>query len=275
MQKNPIRFGEILELLASTYGNNYSLTNHTQNVYRVKRDGFAPYSVHPGEDVPFGSSLILETIGGLGRSSRLRIKKYYDGELGEVPIPEPPFFINLAQLLIMLDDKGTPLTRLDSSEPIVFRGIEVEGAPYKIAGWMELWILYMQDYGNHRRDWSEFIQAHYRHREGISYAQPKTALAERLFAAMQRMECVTAAEFAATLYGDDDHPLVPNATETIQRIIDGLPLTLNDDHTGIISLIGATLDESKGDLHGNARTIVLMSKTPIEDQSSPLDQIKS
>jgi len=275
MPTKPITFREILELLSSKYGNRYSLPNRTNTTYSVKRPGSPVESIPPGGDVPLGSSLILETLFGLGRSSRNNIKKYYEGKLDRMPIPDPPFFINLAQCLIMLEEEGTPLTRPGDDRPIVFRGIHVDDESYRIPGWMELWVLYMQNYGDPRHSWTDFVKGYYRHKQGISYAQPQTALAERLFAAMQRTECITAEEFAVTLYGDADHPLVSDATGIVQKIIDGLPLTLKDDHTGIISLIGATLDESKGDLQGNARTIVLMSKTPIEDQSSPLDQIKS
>jgi hypothetical protein len=269
MARNPVTFREILELLSSDYASRYSLPNYTESAYHVKPTGKRPEAIHPGQEVPLGTSMILETLFNLPRTSRLNIRKFYEGKSEAIPYPDPPFFINLAQLLIMLDEVGTPLTRKGENEPIVFRGGQFEGL--KIESWMQLWALYMQDYSHPRFHWSDFVRAFYRKRQGLNFelAEPKTALSERLFVAMCEANCVTSREFALYVVGEESSDLL-YVEMIIQKIIDGQPLTLDIDKTSILGLIANNLAEDKSDpLYNKSKILVEMSQIPL--QTAPRD----
>jgi hypothetical protein len=246
---NPLTFREIFYLLTSDAAQKYQLTNWTHDKIGVKRSDYnkgAAYKAGFRDKVPLGGTLVLETLLKIGRNSQGHLFDYYEGKESKLPQPQPPFFANLAELLIALDDQGTPLTRTEDGSPIVFREIECEGLT--IAPWMRLWLLYNQEAPPQEYFLSPFMKAHHQNSAAPDWDNPPTALAAQLFASMQKTGHYTADEYASYLYGSNpDHPLHDSATEIIKRIIDGKPLTKEDDHQGILRVLALNLAPTKDD----------------------------
>jgi hypothetical protein len=243
MPKKAVTFREIFTLLTAREAQKYLIKNWTQNVYEVKRSEHfngAPHKVGYKEDVPLGGSLILEKLLDINRSTQNRIVEFYDGKRSKLPEPQSPFFRNLSQLLIALDDQGTPLTRPGDKTPIVFRGETWNGL--WIAPWMQLWLLYNQDAPKQEDLLSPFMAAHARNSTPIEWDNPPTVLASRLFALMKKLNRLNADDLATTLFGGNSaHENQPGLADVIRKVIDGEPLTASMDANSALSMLAIAL----------------------------------
>ena len=247
----PLTFREIFILLTSDDVQNYALKNYTKTPYRGQKLGHKAM-------IPLGGPLVIEYLLGIARSSQQRILDYYSGKTDKLPEPQAPMFVNIAALLIALDDQGTPLLRVaekpEDRTPIVFRGAVWDGM--RIEPWMQLWLLYNQE-RNSAELLSEFMAAHQSSSQ-IDWDAPATTLAARLFVLMQRLEKKSAAELGSTLYGQANHPLHSEMVDIIQRIIEGEPIDEGMNQNGCLSLLAVALP-SEGGTIGTAAQIIAQS----------------
>lgn len=160
-----ISFREILEIIVDPSSKDYKVPYWGED--KQTTEGKLEY----GNKVSLGTKSCLVTICGIVRTSMDNVFNYYKkvdkGEKGLTPPNiQPKFFINVAQLLIILDDQGTPLKQPKTKKPIVFRPYAHPHTGQTIEPWQQLQSLHFSEIGSAESLYSDFIDAYYKNPGG-------------------------------------------------------------------------------------------------------------